>query len=451
MSETLLNDMIARLDQRMQAEGSRGRIVSVNNDVGSINWVSGLSDPGEMIGCGMYQELRRLDGETDAAYAARLPALLAQLPAHHRVKIETAMKDAAIRRASLDTTGGKVAVMVAGEPAWHRLGVNVESAVNSRQAIDLSGLNWQMSKRPLSVQLANGTYQEIDSFAVVRDDSEAVLGVVGGRYKIIQNAQAFEFLDTVLDEFGAKYHTAGSLYGGAKVWMQAELPKQSFEVVRGDEVQAFATWTNTNDGSGRAWCYPTTNRIVCANTFRTASKERSKGLGIRHVGDVRASINDARTALGVAVREIEDFKEHAEVMVREPIDAPAFFKDLLDAILEISQVEANAGADVLAASLRVSEIERELARKRIQRQIEHREALLNDMIERYDSERCGVGGIRGTKWAAFNAVTESFDHRKPRREVGSEQDRLSRRFESVLDGDADQVKQTAYQMLTMKA
>jgi hypothetical protein len=55
------------------------RVVSEVHDSGTINWVAGLTDPGEMIRCGMYQVLRRMDGETDADYAARLPALLAAL------------------------------------------------------------------------------------------------------------------------------------------------------------------------------------------------------------------------------------------------------------------------------------------------------------------------------------------------------------------------------------
>ena len=39
------------------------------------------------------------------------------------------------------------------------------------------------------------------------------------------------------------------------------------------------------------------------------------------------------------------------------------------------------------------------------------------------------------------------DHYNGRRQVGTPSERLSRRFESILDGDADQMKQTAFEML----
>jgi hypothetical protein len=179
-----------------------------------------------------------------------------------------------------------------------------------------------------------------DVFALVRADTGAKPGTVGPKYRPILNADGFAFLDSLLGEFRAKFHTAGAVYGGGKVWMQCELPGHGFEVVRGDAVQAFATFTNPHDGSGKAWCFPTTNRIVCANRYRTAGRDRSAGLGVRHTGDVRATIGDARLALGVAVRQIDRFTVAADVLARTPVDPQAFFPDLMDAVLDVTAADA---------------------------------------------------------------------------------------------------------------
>jgi phage/plasmid-like protein (TIGR03299 family) len=373
----------------------------------------------------------------------------AQMDVREMVKGGRNVVQAAIARAKLDTSTGKVAVMVAGQPAWHKLGVNVAGAVSAADAIRLASLDWDVEKRRLYFLKADGTYRvSDDAFGIVRADTEEQLGTVGTRYRAIQNREGFDFLDSVIDEFGAKYHTAGAIHNGAKVWMQCELPEHGFEAVRGDEVQAFATFTNPHDGSGKAWCFPTTNRIVCANTFRTASTDRTNGLGIRHTGDVRSSINDAWTALGFAVREIDQFKDAAEEMVRTPVDAPAFFSDLLDAVLDITAADMRKGADILAAAVAKTSAQQELEAKRIQRQIDQRRDVLADILDRYDSGKNGIGGIRGTAWSAFNAVTEHADHTVPKRMVGTEAARLSRRFESAINGDGDELKQTAFRMLT---
>ena len=78
------------------------KVISSQNDTGRINWARGLSDPGEMLFCGGYPELRRRANEDDAAYQARLEAM--PMPAGLLEKI----KAAALQRASLDTSNGRV-------------------------------------------------------------------------------------------------------------------------------------------------------------------------------------------------------------------------------------------------------------------------------------------------------------------------------------------------------
>lgn len=49
----------------------------------------------------------------------------------------------------IDMTNGIGSCMVAGEPAWHKLGVNVEQAVTSNAAIKLAGLDWHVEEWPI--------------------------------------------------------------------------------------------------------------------------------------------------------------------------------------------------------------------------------------------------------------------------------------------------------------
>lgn len=452
------------LDSILDDYAGGGVTVTENHDVSSVDWLSGMTDPGEMLGCGAHQELRRIDGETDGEYVPRVRALINGLPADVRAKLNAMGEQAAGNRHQLDTTTGKVAVLVVGEPAWHKLGVNVSRALSWEECEAIAPqCFFTMSKRPLLYDF-NGQLKESPiSFALVRDDTGEQFGTVGERFKVIQPRDGFKFLNSLRGEHGAKFHTCGSIYGGRSVWVQCELPGHGFEVVRGDKVQAFATFTNPNDGSGAAWCYPTTNRIVCANTFRTAAKDRAKGLSIRHTGDVQSKLGAARDALGIAVDRIDRFREAAETMSRTKVEAVPFFHDLLDRVADVTQARAKLGAAGLArltceergaavlASFVADADFREAQEKAAQRLIDGRRELLDDMIARYESDRCGVSGIRGTAWAAFNAVTESADFRQPKRQTGTSHERLSRAFESSLNGDRDEIKQTAFELLTSGA
>jgi phage/plasmid-like protein (TIGR03299 family) len=452
--ESVLSATAARITSGGGGASGGPTIVSEDHNLGNIDWVRGLSDPGEMIGCGMYQQLRRLANETDADYSKRLRVELAAIPAADRMKIETAMKGAAIRRAGLDVSTGRVAVMAAGAAArkalWHRLGVQVAEAVSSDDAIRMASLNWRVEKVATGYTWGDKSYPMPDVFALVRSDTGAHLGTVGTRYQVIQNEEAFRFMDSVLAEHGAKYETAGAIYGGAKVWLQVSLPEAAFTLAGNDRVEATALFTNPHDGSGVARCIPTSDRVVCANTLRVAtSKATDAGLKIRHTGSIRGKMDDARRALGIAVKGFETFREQADTLRATRVADPrGYFDGVLDAVLDLTAARAKLGAerladaDVLAGIIDGQEA-RDRAAKSYQRAIDDRGSALADILDRHERERSGLGGARGTAWGTLNAVTEHADHYISGRKVGTQEVRDGRRMESILTGERDQMKQVA--------
>ncbi len=139
-------------------------------------------------------------------------------------------------------------------------------------------------------------------------------------------------------------------------------------------------------------------------------------------------------------------------MATTKIDPMTYYRDVLDHVCEVTEADALKGADALAAAVALTTAERKIIAAQKQRQIDARANLLEDVLIRHESRTNGLAGMRGTAWAAFNTITESADHGKlGGRSVG--EDKASRKFESVLTGNADAVKQTAYEvvMRTMNA
>jgi phage/plasmid-like protein (TIGR03299 family) len=436
-------------------------IVSEQHDASRINWVGGVTDPGEMIGCGKYQILRRLNGEADDVYQARLESLLPTLPAADREKIENDMRAAAIARAGLDMSNGRANLYTAGELPWMRLGVNVREALNSKGAAELSGLSgWTADKRPLYYKLAapkkltagplssadNVTIEweeNPDAFAVVRSDTQRCIGTVGRKYECIQNPELFAFTDAVLKHWGARYESAGSLYGGSKVFLLAQLPSLAFKVGAGDWTEAYALFTNSHDGSETARFMPTSNRVVCANTRRIALRcGKGKGFAFRHTLNVRDAMKDAEKALEQAADGFRDYATTAETMARKQLASPVeYFDGLLDAVSDITAADMAKSTDLLAAMIATDDAEKALAAKKIERQKKARGGLLEDMIERWEQENNRGGSV----FHALNVATEAVDHGPlGGRFVGSDEKRASSRFDSVLSGRGDDIKQEAY-------
>ena len=104
------------------------------------------------------------------------------------------------------------------ETPWHGMGKIVKEAPSSADAIRYAGLDWDVVQEPIF--LSNGT-KIMGNYCNVRSTDRKPLGIVGDRYKIVQNSEAFEFTDALLGE-GVKYETAGSLKDGKTICVQIQ-------------------------------------------------------------------------------------------------------------------------------------------------------------------------------------------------------------------------------------
>ena len=345
-----------------------------------------------------------------------------------RANVMAGLRALALARAGLDDTTGRIGLVTAGKLPWHKLGIHVNLPMRSKQALTLAGQNFLVEKILLGYTYGGKSY-DTDKYALVRNDTGAYLGTVGRVYKPIQNHEAFEFLDGVLEAEGAYYESAGSLYGGKQVFVVAHLPKQRFAVNGNDAQEPFVMFTNPHNGVGLAYCFPTVVRVECANTKRAAMSEKGKGMAFRHTGSTKGQIENAKRMLGLSVQAITTYKEQAESLTAKKVEPLPYFDGLLDTVLDITAAQAKLGADALAATAEVDQLQREALVKSYKFQIKRRGELLDDMLARYDSEKNGKNGMRGTAWAAYNAVTEHADHNTIGRKVGTNEERASRRLE----------------------
>ena len=321
----------------------------------------------------------------------------------------------------IDQTTGRAAVFVTGEPAWHRLGTVIEQATTSFQAITLAGLDWLVEQWGLrAVKWQSDLVAHADGFvANVRTDTKVVLGVVGKRYRVFQNREAFDFMDALVGDKLAMYETAGSLHGGKRVWMLARIPRE-YRAGADDVVKPYVLLTNTHDGSQALRMIPTTVRVVCQNTLNLALREAGvEGLTISHHPRLETRIAEARAKLGIIAARFDQFDEELHAMLAKDLsvtEASGYFRGL-------ARTDIPGGTD---------------------RQKKSREKVYGQMLANFDNERNTLPGMKHTAWAAYNAVSEWADHQRNYRGLDPTE-KLNRRLDSVWFGASHQIKQAAYQ------
>ncbi len=300
---------------------------------------------------------------------------------------------------------------------WHGLGTPVPGLMTAAEALVAAELDWDVEFQ--TVQAGNGRLFP-NKRATVRASDGAPLGIVGDRYQIIQNRDAFAFADNLVDSGEAKYETAGSLHGGKRVFLSMELGHLDINV-KGDDsdTKMFLMLTNSHDSATAAEGVITPIRTVCQNTLNLALSTAKASFKIRHTGDITAKLLQAREALGISFKYAEDFGKLAQRLALKKVTDAQVLDILQNAVFPI---------DVETAS------EERLA--------EHASTLA---MENYlQSEN--LDPIRGTAWGALNGIAEFVDYGMTYKGQTSSDDDV--RTNSLLWGTAQGKKQTALKALT---
>ena len=184
-------------------------------------------------------------------------------------------------------------MMYVREKPWHSLGVRVEEAPTSAEAIKLAGLDWTVEGRPI---FTDSGIQIPGYVANTRSSDNSVLGVVSEKYQIVQNADAFAFTDALIGE-DCRYETAGSLKNGKSVWMLAKLPRTK---LLDDDVDQYLCFNNSHNGMGAVRVFSTPVRVVCNNTLNIALSQASRFWSCKHMGKMEDKLAEASHTLRLA-------------------------------------------------------------------------------------------------------------------------------------------------------
>ncbi len=279
---------------------------------------------------------------------------------------------------------------------WHGLGTSVEEALNSKEALRLSGLDWKVDSKPLFV---DGI--EVPGYkANVRITDGAILDVVSDRYKIVQNEEAFDFTDGLIGG-DVRYETAGSLFGGKRTFILARLPKVQ---ILGDDVCPYICFTNgfNKAYSIKAVCTPV--RVVCNNTLSFALNNAQRSWSTKHVGDMTSKLEQARESLGLAQKYMKELEVTAEKLAET----------------KVSDDEVRSVINNIFVS---NEKDSERKLKNIEDQKD------NFMICMLAPD---IAKFRGTAWGTVQAASDYFTHKAPKRATESYRER---NFANILDGN----------------
>jgi len=277
---------------------------------------------------------------------------------------------------------------------WHKMGVRVQEAPTSDEALKLAGLDWEVKQSPAFIQV-DGEMIDTGNIVNYRDSDRYILGTVTNRYKPVQNREAFAFTDELIGG-DVRYDTAGSLAHGRVVWLLAKMPDMN---VLGDTVEPYLLFANSHDGSSAVRVTMTNVRVVCQNTLNFALNGAQRTFSFMHKGDIASHLEEAKQTLSRADKYNKAFVENAEHLAKK-----RFTKEQVQRMMnELFPIQDD---DVTEVQVKHMEIMRDNFRK---------------MLRADDLQN-----FRGTGWWLVNAASDYAYHARPIRLTQNYQDNMMR-------------------------
>lgn len=281
-------------------------------------------------------------------------------------------------------------------------GVEGMSAMEALEAGGLAG--WNLRKVP-AVAVENGKRIPMPGrYAVLRDNPDktvSCIGDVGCEFKIVQNEDNIDMLDTLREEAGATFVGVGQLNKGALNFVDMRLPGRLL-VGGSDPVDLHLVALNSHDGSSSYTLMALPMRFFCANQLNAAIGGQKGLYRIRHTSGAHDNIKkQAKRALEESFAYLDAFQEEADRLINTRLTTAQFERIVL----------REFGAEDNSSQARATRADRKV----------------QDLMSLF-AEAGTQQGIRETAWAGFNALAEWFDHLSPTRGT----DRINARAQKAL-------------------
>jgi phage/plasmid-like protein (TIGR03299 family) len=252
-----------------------------------------------------------------------------------------------------------------------------------------------------------------------------VLGTVGGRYKVFQNAEMFSGLDALVDSGDARYAYAGEVKGGAQVYMVLELPRGV--KIGNDEHSAYLVARTSHDGSTALQIAPSVRRLRCTNQI-AGIFSKSATYTLKHTTNAEFKIEDIKRIIPVTYKGIEYYETVGNKLINETLtdtEVDNIFKKMwsLPSIIEQSPYGMLTTGQ----------------KRQFNAAITARETAKGI----YKGATGTQEELYGTAFGVFQSVVEYADHFSHKSEAT--------RAERIINGSADRIKNKALTLLTKGA
>lgn len=265
---------------------------------------------------------------------------------------------------------------------WSHVGKSVEGCHDMGQVMKSAGLDYTVVAEPIYKHITDTEFRPIPNrFVTVRESDGHVYDVVSDKYKIVQNPEAFDFVNFMGEDI--QYEKAGETTSGM-VYIIAKLPDVD---ILGDNFTPYVIFRNGFGGKVKITAAICPLRIVCENQFNYSFKNTQNSITIRHVGNASEKLQEAKHVLKMSADFMAELNQQAQVYAGTKLD-PMRVERIIKMMFPYPEgKEVNSFA----------RFKLEEARDKFIRAYNHEDNL----------------NFRGNAWGIINAYSDFITHKEP--------------------------------------
>ena len=204
------------------------------------------------------------------------------------------------------------------EAIFDNVGISVEKANDVQQVLRLANLDFTV-KAENCYYMYEGKPELVPGvIANVREDTGEILGVVSNRYRILQNEDAFDFVNYISDEI--KFKKAGMTYNGM-IYIIAEMePKKCL----GEDYRNYVVFRNSHNGKYPLQATISPMRVVCENQFNSIFRKADNNVYIKHLSGFESKLKMAKQVLKGYAQTVSELENRLNSYATTPFSQDQF-------------------------------------------------------------------------------------------------------------------------------
>ena len=255
-----------------------------------------------------------------------------------------------------------------------------------KTVFEATGLDWVVEQKQVAIFEKNASFSFLENYvANYRSDNNQFLGMVHPKdYKVVQNCDAFDFIDE-LPNF--TFEKVGMFSGGKKVFVVGKSNEQIDIDGSGDLVDFYLTFLHGHDGKSGIRFIMCPVRMFCMNQLNLMLQTANFKYNIAHTGDIQLKLAQIQKAIANSRNYVTDLTETIDTMINTKAT-----KSIEQLTLELIPAE---DVDTTLITSRKEEARQTII------------TLYNDKPD--------LQNYKGTQFGIISAVSDYISHAQPKR------------------------------------